>query len=72
MDIRYFLPMVGGDIDGYYKVEKVYFGTRGGNICLKLNFSTYISLGEKWIPIYRSKIQPGELISNKQMVDLYE
>ena len=72
MDVRYFLPMVGGDIDGYYKVEKVYFGTRGGNICLKLNFSTYISLGEKWIPIYRSKIQPGELISNKQMVDLYE
>ena len=72
MDIRYFLPMVGGDIDGYYKVEKVYFGTRGGNICLKLNLSTYISLGEKWIPIYRSKMQPGELISNKQMVDLYE
>ena len=72
MDIRYFLPMVGGDIDGYYKVEKVYLGTRDGNICLKLNLSTYISLGEKWIPIYRSKMQPGELISNKQMADLYE
>ena len=32
MDIRYFLPMVGGDIDGYYKVEKVYFGTKNGNL----------------------------------------
>ncbi len=72
MDIRYFLPMVGGDIDGYYKVEKVYFGTKLGRPCLKLNLSSFISLGKQWTPIYRIKMQPGELISNNLMVKLYE
>lgn len=72
MDIKYFLPMVGGDINGYYKVEKVYFGKKDGELCLKLNLSTYISLGEKRIPIYRIKMQPGELISNDMMLKLYE
>ena len=72
MDIRYFLPMVGGNIDGYYKVEKVYFGTKRGKPCLKLNLSTFISLGEDKVPIYRIKMQPGELISNELMVKLYE
>ncbi len=72
MDIEYFLPMVGGDIDGYYKVEKVYFGTKNGKMCLKLNLSTYISLGETKVSIYRTKMQPGELISSNLMVELYE
>ena len=72
MDIRYFLPMVGGDIDGYYKVEKVYFGLKNGQLCLKLNLSTYIPLGETKIPIYCIKMQPGELISNDLMAKLYE
>lgn len=72
MNIEYFLPMVGGSIDGYYKVDKVYLGAKDGNICLKLNLSTYIPLGETKVPIYRSKMQPGELISNELMVQLYE
>lgn len=72
MDIRYFLPMVGGDIDGYYKVEKVYFGTKNGKSCLKLNLSSFISLGKQWISIYRIKMQPGELIPNDLMVKLYD
>ena len=72
MDVRYFLPMVGGEIDGYYKVEKVYFGTRNGKLCLKLNLSSFISLGSNRTPIYRIKMQPGELISNDLMVELYE
>ena len=72
MDIRYFLPMVGGDIDGYYKVEKVYLGTKNENLCLKLNLSSYISLGKKWVSIYRIKMQPGELISFDLMAKLYE
>ena len=72
MNIEYFLPMVGGSIDGYYKVEKVYLGIKDGNTCLKLNLSTYIPLGETKVPIYRSKMQPGELISNELMVKLYE
>ena len=72
MDIRYFLPMVGGNINGYYKVEKVYFGTKDRKPCLKLNLSSFIILGKDWIPIYRIKMQPGELISHELMVKLYE
>lgn len=72
MDIRYFLPMVAGDIDGYYKVEKVYLGTKSGKLCLKLNLSSFIPLGRNRTPIYRIKMQPGELISNDLMVALYE
>lgn len=71
MDIRYFLPMVGGDIDGYYKVEKVYFGTKNGKLCLKLNLSSFISLGSYRTPIYRTKMQPGELITKDDMIKLY-
>ena len=72
MNIEYFLPMVGGYIDGYYKVEKVYFGTRSGKPCLKLNLSIYIPLGKLKVSIYRTKMQPGELISHELMVKLYE
>ena len=72
MDIRYFLPMNGGDIDGYYKVEKVYFGTKNGKLCLKLNLSSFISLGSSRTPIYRIKMQPGELITYDLMIELYE
>lgn len=72
MDIRYFLPMVGGDINGYYKVEKVYFSIKDDKPCLKLKLASFISLGEKWIPIYRIKMQPGELITYDWMIKLYE
>ena len=71
MDVEYFLPMVGGCIDGYYKVEKVYLGTKSGGLCLKLNLSAYIPLGEATVSIYRTKMQPGELISHDLMVKLY-
>ena len=71
MDIEYFLPMVGGCIDGYYKVDKVYFGNNEGHICLKLNLSTYIPLGMTKANIY-SKMRPGELISTNLMTKLYK
>jgi len=71
MDVQYFLPMVEGKIDGYYKVEKVYFGAGGGGLCLKLNLSTYIPLGDEWVHIYKTKMQPGELISYETMMKLY-
>ena len=71
MDVHYFLPMVDGKIDGYYKVDKVYFGADGGNLRLKLNLSTYIQLGADWVHIYRTKMQPGELISYETMMKLY-
>ena len=70
MNIEYFLPMVAGYIDGYYKVEKVYFYFPKDNEIpnLKLKLSTYISLGDK---IYGIKMKPGELISEKDMKELY-
>ena len=80
LDIKYFLPMVGGDIDGYYKVDKVSFGTfktseNGEDVikpCLKLKLSNYTKLGDYWEPIYRIKMQPGELISMDDVAKLYE
>lgn len=71
MDIEYFLPMVSGCIDGYYKVEKVYVGTKDRELCLKLNLSTFIPLGENSVNIY-SKMRPGELISKEHMMNLYQ
>ncbi len=71
MDVQYFLPMVDGKIDGYYKVDKVYFGVDGGNLRFKLNLSTYIPLGEDWVHIYKTKMQPGELLSHETMMKLY-
>ncbi|MBR1947185.1 MAG: hypothetical protein IKA35_03775 [Bacteroidaceae bacterium] len=71
MDIEYFLPMLAGAFDGYYKVEKVYFSTANGQMCLKLNLSTYISLGSSKVNIY-SKMRPGELVSYDLMLKLYE
>ena len=74
MNIEYFLPMIAGNIDGYYKVEKVYFLFPKDNEIpnLKLKLSTYIPLGDKKIQIYRIKMQPGELISEEDMKRLYE
>lgn len=71
MDVQYFLPMVGGKIDGYYKVEKVYFGA-GAGLRLKLNLSNYIPLGEDKVHIYKTKMEPGELISSDLMLKLYK
>ena len=71
MDVQYFLPMVDGKIDGYYKVDKVYFGADGGGLRLKLNLSTYIPLGDEWVHIYKTKMQPGELMSYETMMKLY-
>ena len=71
MDIEYFLPMVAGAIDGYYKVDKVYFTTIKNHMCLKLNLSTYIPLGDKAVNIYH-KMRHGELISFDAMMELYK
>lgn len=71
MKIEFFLPMLNGSIDGYYKVDKVYFSTAKNQICLKLNLSTYIPLGDSKINIY-SNMRPGELISFDLMMKLYK
>ena len=75
MDVEYFLPMVGGCIDGYYKVEKLYFSTYKGNgsdcPCLKLKLGEYIRVGSDWVNIY-SIMRPGEVISTNEILRMYE
>ena len=75
IDVEYFLPMVGGCIDGYYKVEKLYFSTYKENDidypCLKLKLGEYISVGTEWVNIYKI-MRPGEVISTNDVLQMYE
>ena len=74
MDVEYFLPMVGGCIDGYYKVEKLYFSTYKENgidyPCLKLKLGEHITIGKKWVNIYKI-MRPGEIISTNDVLRMY-
>ena len=75
MDVEYFLPMLSGCIDGYYKVEKLYFATYKENgidyPCLKLKLGDYINVGTEWVNIY-SIMRPGEVISMDDIIQMYE
>ncbi len=72
MNIRYFLPMVAGAIDGYYEVERIGFTAVDNQPALRLRLGRYIPLGESMVEIYRSKMQPGELLSYDYTVKLYK
>ena len=75
MDVEFFLPMVGGCIDGYYKVEKLYFSTYKENgidyPCLKLKLGEYVVVGNEWVNIYKI-MRPGEIISTNDVLRMYE
>jgi hypothetical protein len=71
MDIRYFLPMVGGSIDGYYEVERIGFTTVDNNPALRLRLGRYINIGDNMVEIYKKKMQPGELISYEYTLKMY-
>ena len=71
MNVRYFLPMVGGGIDGYYEVERIGFTDNRGVPALRLRLGRYIPIGTEWVEIYRSKMQPGELISYEYTMKMY-
>ena len=72
MNIQYFLPMVAGCIDGYYEVERISFTTIENQPALRLRLGRYIPLGESMVEIYKSKMQPGELISYENTLKLYK
>lgn len=72
MEVKYLLPMVGGDIDGAYKIESFKFSTYQGAPCLRFKLGEYINFGQAWTKIYRFKMQPGEVISMQMSLDLYE
>lgn len=67
MDAVFLLPMVGGEIDGYYKITGL--NIEHGKLCFKL--SEYTSLGDKWVNIYRN-MRHGELISMSNVIKLYK
>ena len=75
MDVEFFLPMVGGCIDGYYKVERLYFSTYKENgidyPCLKLKLGEYVVVGDEWVNIYKI-MRPGEIISTNDVLRMYE
>ena len=71
MNIRYFLPMVAGSIDGYYEVERIGFTTVDNQPALRLRLGRYIPIGDSMVEIYRSKMQPGELISYDYTMKMY-
>ena len=75
IDVEYFLPMVGGCIDGYYKVEKLHFVTYKDNgfdkPCLKLKLGKYVNVGDGRVNIY-DIMRPGELISIEEIIRMYE
>lgn len=71
MGIKYLLPMVGGRIDGYYDVQRIAIADNNGRAALRIRLGEYHSLGEEWIHIYRTKMQPGELISMDYTIKMY-
>ena len=71
MGIKYLLPMVGGMIDGYYDIERMAFVDNKGVPGLRLRLGEYHHIGDKWVQIYRTKMQPGELISLDYTMKMY-
>ena len=71
MDIGYFLPMVSGYINGYYKVERIFFKNKNEKTYLNFTLGEYISLGDKSVDIY-SVMEPGELLTLSQVRELYQ
>ena len=69
--IKYLLPMVGGKIDGYYDVQRIAIADNNGSAALRIRLGEYHPLGEEWIHIYRTKMQPGELISMDYTIKMY-
>lgn len=67
--------MVGGKIDGFYKIERLQFGNyldKEGNTqpCLKFKLGEYIHIGDTWKSIY-DIMRPGEVISIKDIIRMY-
>ena len=66
LEAVYLLPMVGGDIDGYYKITRLTI--EDNKMCLKLG--EFISLGNQWVNIFQN-MRHGELITMNNVLKLY-
>ena len=72
LGIKYLLPMVGGMINGYYDIENLRIAAHGSDAVFRIRLGEFHKLGDKWVQIYRSKMQPGECISLDYTVKMYE
>lgn len=72
ISVKYLLPMVGGSIDGYYDIENLRITEHNGHPALRLRLGEYHHIGDQWIQIYRTKMQPGELISLDYTMEMYK
>ena len=66
LEAKYLLPMVGGDVDGYYKISRLTI--EDGKMCLKLG--EYISLGNEWVNFFKN-MRHGEIITMNNVIKLY-
>ena len=71
MGVKYLLPMVAGMIDGYYEIERMAFVDHKGATGLRLRLGKYHNIGDQWVQIYRTKMQPGELTSLDYTMKMY-
>lgn len=80
MAVKYFMPMVDGFVDGYYKVNSMSFktvkeanpdGTEKDNMYLHLSLGDFIKLGEERVFFYRVKLTAGQLHSISKIENDY-
>lgn len=70
-DIGYFMPIVEGRINGYYKVERVGIREKDEKQQLRLKLTDFRRLGEEWVSVV-DKMEAGALISKNYVNALYE
>ena len=70
-NVKNLLPMVQGHIDGYYDIMRFTFGSKNKQPVLRFVLGAFHRLGDEWVNIYRSKMQPGEAISLVDVKRLY-
>lgn len=81
MSVKYFVPMVNGYVNGYYKVESISFksveekddsGNKTSAMYLHLRLGDFIKLGDKNVLFYKVKLTAGQLHSISKIENDYE
>ena len=70
-DIEYFMPIIEGRINGYYKVERVGIREKDEKQQLRLKLTDFTPLGEEWVSVV-DKMEAGALISKNYVNALYK
>ena len=74
LSVKYFLPMLGGYIDGIYKVSRMSLNTdkTDGKIYIHINLDNeFIKFGDKKVLVYKDFLGSGQMHSLKHIIDLY-